>query len=134
MKETLALAMLVALSSPSLGCAVSSGLANVPALGTTPGAERRVHDVIANGNDSCERRATGSPLRGRLPPCANQGASTPITAFQPMSRFERNSDDWLNPVYLRWPYCATTLGGEDLFASRTLYSGSWTACADENPW
>lgn len=46
------------------------GLANAPWLGgTTP--ETRVHDVIANGRDSCERSAfpEGEVLRGEIPSC-----------------------------------------------------------------
>lgn len=127
------LAIVFALSSPSLGCAVRAGLANAPALGATPGAERRVHDVIANGNDSCERRAAGSPLRGRLPPCASEGTSPPPTSLHAVVRKERHADGWLSPVHLRWPSCAMTFGQEDPFTSRVPRSESWMACADETP-
>jgi hypothetical protein len=53
------------------GTTVQVGLANAPLLinGGTP--ENRVHDVIANGHDACERSAfpPGEVLRGQIPPC-----------------------------------------------------------------
>ncbi len=63
----------VSLAALLAGCAapqVQPGLANAPVLGgTTP--ETRVHDVIANGHDACERSAfpPGEVLRGHVPPC-----------------------------------------------------------------
>jgi hypothetical protein len=51
------------------GGALQPGLANAPSLNGTP--ETRVHDVIANGRDACERSMfpTGEVLRGQIPPC-----------------------------------------------------------------
>jgi hypothetical protein len=72
-KPTLGVA-LIALVSVSTGCSVHAGLANAPTLGATPGAPRRVHDVIANGTDSCERLGLGSPLRGHEPSCDGEVA------------------------------------------------------------
>ena len=132
MKRKLVLAIFVALSLPSLGCTVRAGLASAPALGTTPGTERRVHDVVANGIDSCERRAAGSPLRGRLPPCANDGTSPPSANFQPIAQKERTSDGWMNPIYLRWPSCVAMSGEEETFASGALHSGWSMSCAGES--
>ena len=53
------------------------GLANATALGGMS-AETRVHDVVADGRDACERSAfpQGGVLRGQLPPC------TPREAYQ----------------------------------------------------
>ena len=63
------------------GCASTSplepGLANAPAIPLT-GAQD-VHDVIANGHDSCPgaRFAAGDPLRHRYPPCPG-GENVPL--------------------------------------------------------
>jgi hypothetical protein len=55
-----------------VGCtsSVQVGLANAPVLGGAT-VETRVHDVIANGRDSCERSTfpQGDVLRGHIPPC-----------------------------------------------------------------
>lgn len=133
MKRTVALAIAVVLSSPSFGCAVRAGLANAPALGATPGVERRIHDVVANGNDSCERRTTGSPLRRRLPPCASDGSSPspPSANVLPVAKRERDAGGWLNPLYLRWASCVTMFGKDEPFTSRPARSDSWMACANE---
>jgi hypothetical protein len=63
------LATLVSLAP--LGCAttVQPGLANAPSLSTTPVADANVHDVVANGPDSCEGRLGPGPLRYQFPPC-----------------------------------------------------------------
>src|SRR5580692_13202944 len=74
-----------------LGCTstVQVGLANAPLLinGETP--ETRVHDVIANGHDSCERSAfpQGGVLRGQIPPCIAKEklATNPIPRWIPPS-------------------------------------------------
>ncbi|MGO8995591.1 MAG: hypothetical protein ACLQVI_19960 [Polyangiaceae bacterium] len=63
------------------GCASTSplepGLANVPAVPL--GGPFDVHDVIANGRDSCPgaRVASGDPLRYRYPACPG-GETTPV--------------------------------------------------------
>jgi len=51
------------------GGVVQAGLANAPALGGS--SETRVHDVIANGPDACERAMfpQGEVLRGQVPSC-----------------------------------------------------------------
>jgi hypothetical protein len=55
-------------SAVSVACKVQSGLANAPALGGSTIVDPRVHDVIANGPDSCGRLDLGSQ-RNRIPPC-----------------------------------------------------------------
>ena len=55
-----------------VGCSsnLQAGLTNVPVIGgDTP--ETRVHDVIANGHDACERSGfpQGDVLKGHIPPC-----------------------------------------------------------------
>jgi hypothetical protein len=67
-----------------VGCSPSLqvGLANAPALGRdTP--ETRVHDVIANGRDSCERSGfpQGEVLRGHVPPCDAEKTFSPVPMF-----------------------------------------------------
>jgi hypothetical protein len=77
---------LLALAWLSEGCSVHAGLSNAPTFGATPVAPRRVHDVIANGDDSCERLGSGSPLRGHAPPCEREAAPishVPAMAFGP---------------------------------------------------
>jgi len=70
----------------SVDTQVHPGLANAPGLGGSR-ADVRVHDDVANGNDSCERHGVGgSPLRGHLPPCPG-GETTP----QPVKIVYRSS-------------------------------------------
>jgi hypothetical protein len=82
------MAVCVILSAVLVGCtsSVQVGLANAPWLGgETP--ETRVHDVIANGHDSCERSAfpQGGVLRGQIPPCIAKEklATIPATRWIP---------------------------------------------------
>jgi hypothetical protein len=84
--NTAAVVALLAFAWVSDGCSLHAGLSNAPALGATPGAPRRVHDVIANGEDSCQRLGTGSPLRGHAPPCEREAAPrspVPTMAYVP---------------------------------------------------
>jgi hypothetical protein len=54
------------------GATVQIGTANAPSIEGTE--ETRVHDLIANGRDACERSAfaPGEVLRGHLPPCSTE--------------------------------------------------------------
>ena len=68
------------------GCGATGavGLANAPALGRdTP--ETRVHDVIASGDDSCERSSfpPGEVLRGHIPPCRSYESLPQVTLLSP---------------------------------------------------
>jgi hypothetical protein len=65
-----------------LGCATAfrPGLANAPQLSGSPIVDVRVHDVIANGRDSCERRLGAGPLRNEIPACT---APTPAAVATP---------------------------------------------------
>jgi len=92
----------------TIGCtsAVQPGLANAPALGGTPVADVRVHDLIANGQDSCGRtfRPDPGPLRYRVPPCTHPRA--PVTS-QAFSTARTRRDDgavlWMEHYYSGWP-------------------------------
>lgn len=74
----------VVLFGATVGCTrVHAGLANVPAVpGGSP--ETRVHDVIANGRDGCERWMfpQGGALRGQIPPCGGETTSPPKLAVR----------------------------------------------------
>jgi hypothetical protein len=54
-----------------LACATAfrPGLANAPQLNGSQTLDTRVHDAIANGGDSCERRLGAGPLRNEVPAC-----------------------------------------------------------------
>jgi hypothetical protein len=90
------------------------GLANAPALGGTPIADTRVHDVISNGPDSCGRRLdpNAGPLRYRLPPCASESVSatvsTPVStrAVAPVAwvgQDDATSQEWMEHYHFGWP-------------------------------
>lgn len=82
-----------------VGCTSTVGLANAPSLinGGTP--ETRVHDVIANGPDSCERSAfpQGEVLKGHLPPCVKKErlARVPDFIWTPAPP----PSAWISPLY-----------------------------------
>jgi hypothetical protein len=57
------------MSLAPLGCATVPGLANAPQLNGSQMVDPRVHDAIANGRDSCERRLGAGPLRNEEPAC-----------------------------------------------------------------
>jgi hypothetical protein len=61
----------VLMSLVPFGCATAfrPGLANAPQLSGSPIVDVRVHDAVANGRDSCERRLGAGPLRNEIPAC-----------------------------------------------------------------
>jgi hypothetical protein len=91
----------------AMGCGTTfqPGLANAPALGGTPVADTRVHDVIANGPDSCGRllEPDPGPLRHRLLPCRREPVQTAGTAFVPLGAHDDEAGlHWLERHYSRW--------------------------------
>jgi hypothetical protein len=90
----------------SVGCAttVHAGLANAPGLGGTRIADPRVHDVIANGQDSCGRlEPDPGPLRYRQPPCHREASPATSTALAPPSvRDDPWVQRWVEHYYSRW--------------------------------
>jgi hypothetical protein len=100
-----------ALLFASFGCAttVHPGLANAPGLGGTRIAGARVHDVIANGQDSCGRRLEPDPgpLRYRLPPCRQEVGPGMSTALAPLgARNDSEAQRWMEHYHFGWP-CRT---------------------------
>lgn len=103
--------MLVGLSLafPALGCggSVIVGLANAPSINRTA-PDESVHDVVANGRDVCGRNLGRSPLRGHVPPCNAESAST-TSASAPNVKAPPEDDvlvtPWLQHFYSGWP-CA----------------------------
>jgi hypothetical protein len=99
----------VSIAFASFGCSASvePGLANAPRLGGTGLADESVHDVIANGADSCGRHAERGPLRYRVPPCptvtSGSASTSPIAA--PGVASENVAVPWLQHFYVGWP-CA----------------------------
>lgn len=68
-RTTALFAMLMSLAPLACATTVHPGLANAPALGGSPVADVAVHDVVANGPDSCERKLGPGPLRYQVPSC-----------------------------------------------------------------
>lgn len=99
----------IAVAPGWLGCAsvppVTPGLANAPDLGGSAPVDERVHDVVANGRDSCESVTGRSPLRGHAPPCptvtppAAVAGPSPAVAVGEMSLAE----PWLEHFYVGFP-------------------------------
>jgi hypothetical protein len=92
----------------ALGCAptVHPGLANAPGLGGTRIVDARVHDVIANGQDSCGRRLDPDPgpLRYRLPPCRHESVPGPSPALAPASTpGGAGGQQWMEHYHVAWP-------------------------------
>jgi hypothetical protein len=98
--------MLVSLTAVGCAMTVQPGLANVPAL-SSPVADASVHDVIANGRDSCERGFGAGPLRHQFPPCpgVERHAPTPVVIHvaPPENGFVMQ---WVEHFYSRWPCSA----------------------------
>jgi len=88
------------------GCAttVRPGLANVPALSTSPVADDRVHDVIANGWDSCELGLGAGPLRHQFPPCPGVEPPAPTPVVVRVAPPGKGLVlPWVEHFYARWP-------------------------------
>jgi hypothetical protein len=106
------LGVVMALAPLACATTVNPGLANVPALGTSPIAGASVRDVIANGRDSCERGLGRGPLRDQLPPCP--GVERPAIESTVANRVRQEPSPTapssngvvvprVEPYYLRWP-------------------------------
>jgi hypothetical protein len=98
------LGILMSLAPLACGTTVHPGLANVPALGTSPVAGASVHDVVANGRDSCERGLRPGPLRYQVPPCP--GVERPAADRTIANRAPSAKGivmPWVEHYYSRWP-------------------------------
>jgi len=106
----------MALSLAPLACATSvhPGLANAPALGSTPvAADASVRDVVANGRDSCERGLGPGPLRYQVPPCPGverAAAATPIVNPAPSAK--GIVIPWVEHYYSPWPCSSSDQNNE----------------------
>jgi len=98
-----------AMSMGGIGCSASvvqAGLANAPRHGGTGLVDERVHDVIANGDDSCDRWGEQGPLRNRIPPCPALAHPVVSTWLQPSGANPYSQGvvvPWLQHFYLGWP-------------------------------
>jgi hypothetical protein len=114
------------------GCSssVQVGLANAPVLGgATP--EARVHDVVANGHDACERSAfpQGEVLRGQTPPCASKEGVARVLSFPRTAP----PAAWVSPGYSLGvcPGAAPELTRAELgLVAVSLYSSRELVCRD----
>jgi hypothetical protein len=128
------------------GCTstVQVGLANAPLLinGGTP--ETRVHDVIANGHDACERNGfpPGEVLKGHIPPCIKKEKFAAVPDFRwnpppaPPRHVRVNEDTWISP---RYPLGVCPSPGPGLSRSETgvaaaSLSASSAELACNEPW
>jgi hypothetical protein len=115
------------------GASVQAGLANAPVLGGgTPDA--RVHDVIANGRDACERSAfpAGEVLRGQIPPCSpgeNLATISPVRWTAP-----RNVSPAAGAPLLFWPLACSSETGPLVLRDRTLALSREEGLACRSPW
>jgi hypothetical protein len=117
----------------ALGCgsAVRPGLANAPQLGGMS-PETRVHDVIANDRDACERSMfpQGEVLRGAISPCHEEAAAkAPATLPEP-APFGRSLS-----TPSPFGVCATGLrprifGAERSLTAYSLAEGRWWLSCD----
>ena len=115
-----------------VGCApsVQVGLANGPVLGGAT-VETRVHDVIANGRDSCERSAfpQGEVLRGHVPPCVTKEPATGVPALL----YPARPKTWSSPTYplaaCPNPWSKPT-GAEKAMAAISFSVSEGLACAE----
>jgi len=119
------LGMLMLLAPVACTTMVRPGLANAAALGGTP-VDARVHDVIANGSDSCERRLGSGPLRNEVPPCptARPPASDPAMGKYASSKKEV-AVPWVEHYYTHWP-CSSR---DDDHGGRVTVAGSFASPA-----
>jgi hypothetical protein len=117
-----------------VGCApsVPVGLANAPVLGGAT-VETRVHDVIANGRDSCERSAfpQGEVLRGHIPPCVTKepAAGVPALLFPAQPRTSSSPGYPLGACPNPW---SKPTGAEKGMAAISLSLSGELACG--GPW
>ncbi len=123
----------VVLLGAPCGCAssVQLGLANAPSLGHEP-VETRVHDVIANGHDACERSMfpEGGVLRGQFPSCVTSQTLTSVPVFVAAASARSSSriaGRWVSSYPLG--VCPSAPGMGRTYVERPLVA--WTANASE---
>jgi hypothetical protein len=119
----------------SLGCARAQvGLANAPALGGTPIADTRVHDVVADGCDAC-----GPDPRHRTMACqATEPPSGPALAVSrslrsPPHRGTTAALRWVEHYYARWPCNLQDENEEAPLVATRLSPYTVLACPEDAP-
>jgi hypothetical protein len=124
-------AALVLVFVSGCGAQLQAGAANAPALGGSPVFEPRTHDAIANGQESCEVREEGSPLRYRTPACSRVTRKPEVPEFvvprplsEPVVLPLGYSDAWACdssralPLVDRWSIFPCELPADDELESR----------------
>jgi hypothetical protein len=100
------------LTAFSMACALAGctqtirpGLANVPRVGGSSPPDDGVHDVVANGDDSCGVHAEQGPLRNRWPPCPSTAHPVATAELLPgyIGLHESIVLPWLEHFYVGFP-------------------------------
>ena len=124
-KITFLASVLMALAGCASARVVEPGLANAPAVPLAESID--VHDVIANGHDSCPRGrvAAGDPLFARYPPCAGRERTPTSAAFTmaPATPAEHTSALW-NLHLHGLPPCEGPRGESSVEVALALCSGN----------
>jgi len=82
MDASTALALIVGCLGVGCGSAIRPGLANAPGLGGMS-PETRVHDVIANDHDACERAVASESEAPGQPSCCREASFRNMPNFGP---------------------------------------------------
>jgi hypothetical protein len=115
------LAMLMSVGPLACATTVHPGLANAPALGGSPVADATVHDVVANGRDSCERKLGPGPLRYEVPPCpAVEQTAAPRVVVEPVSSEKGIVTPWVDHYYSRAACSSSDSDGDPMTLARQL--------------
>jgi hypothetical protein len=114
----------ILMSLVPLACAttVYPGLANVPALGTAPVVDPSVHDVVANGGDSCERGLGPGPLRYQAPLCPGVERRSLSLPVENRAQSQKGIVmPWVEHYYSPWP-CSSSKNEANLITLARLRS------------
>jgi hypothetical protein len=110
----------ILISLAPLSCETTVGLANAPGLGNSPLADAAVHDVVANGRDSCERGLRPGLLRYQVPRCpgVERSAANATVANRAPSP-KGIVMPWVEHYYSGWP-CSSRENDADRMAFARL--------------
>jgi hypothetical protein len=121
------LGMLMSLTPIACATTIQPGLANAPALGSSPLADGSVRDVVANGRDSCERRLGPGPLRYQIPPCPGVERSAADPTFANRAPTAKGIvSPWVKHFYARWPCASSEMEPDRMTLARlSLPNSTW---------